>query len=54
MFRFLREPKHVGASIIILKLFKHFYDFIIVCISWNNKKCFSSTDIALYVAIIYV
>jgi hypothetical protein len=22
------------------KLFWHFYDFIIVCISWNNKKCF--------------
>ena len=22
------------------KLFLHFCDFIIVCISWNNKKCF--------------
>jgi hypothetical protein len=22
----------------------HFYDFIIVCISWNNKKCFDTID----------
>jgi len=37
---FLREPKHVGASIVIFILSYHFYDFIIVYINWNNKKCF--------------
>ena len=35
----LREPKHVGASVIILNCF-NICDLIIVCISWNNKKCF--------------
>jgi hypothetical protein len=38
---FLREPKHVGASIIILKLFQYFHDFKIVCIIWNNKSVFN-------------
>jgi hypothetical protein len=42
---FLREPKHVGASVIIFTQFEHFYDFIILCISWNNKKCFNKTAI---------
>ena len=37
---FLREPKHVRASIIILNCFNISIDFIIVCISWNNKKVF--------------
>jgi hypothetical protein len=39
-WRLLREPKRVGASVIIFIFFLHFYDFIIVCISWTNKKCF--------------
>ena len=29
-------PKHVGASVI--------NDFIVVCISWNNKKYFDTTE----------
>jgi hypothetical protein len=37
---FLRESKHVGASVIILSCFNISMIFIIVCISWNNKKCF--------------
>ena len=32
--------EHLGASVIIFKLFLHFYDFIIMCSSWNNKKSF--------------
>ena len=39
---FLREPKHVGAIMGIL--FWHSCDFIIVCISWNNKNCFDTVD----------
>jgi hypothetical protein len=27
-----------------LIFFKHFYDFMIVCISWNNKEYFDTTD----------
>jgi len=23
---------------VLFKLFQHFYDFVIVCISWNNKS----------------
>jgi len=37
---FLREPKHVGASVIVFKIVLTFYNFIIVCISWNNNKVF--------------
>jgi len=37
---FLREPKHVGVSVIILNCFNISVIFIIVCISWNNKKVF--------------
>ena len=35
---FLPEPKHVGASIIILNCFIISMICIIVCISWNNKS----------------
>ena len=37
---FLHELKHVRVNSIIFILFHHLYDFIILCISWNNKKCF--------------
>ena len=37
---FLREPKHVGGSVIILNCFNISMICIIVCISWKNKKCF--------------
>ena len=37
---FLREPKHVGANVIIFSCFNISMIFIIVCISWNNKIVF--------------
>jgi len=42
---FLREPKHVGASVIILNYFNTSMIFITVCISWNNKGCFDTIDV---------
>ena len=42
---FRREPKHVGVSVIILNCFNISMIFIIVCVSWNNKKCFDTIDV---------
>ena len=48
----LAETTKYGLSVLVgidtvnvmAACFKHSMIFIIVCISWNNKKCFDTTD----------